>query len=32
MMRPKLRARIPSMTGRVIVNIESRLVAITARH
>ena len=29
-MRPKLRSRMPSITGRVMVNMESRLVRITA--
>ncbi len=31
MMRPKPRSRMPSMTLRVMLNTESRLVAITAR-
>jgi hypothetical protein len=30
--RPKLRLRMPSMTGRVMLNKESRLVRITADH
>jgi hypothetical protein len=32
MMRPKPRSRMPSITGRVQVNIESRLVRMTADH
>ena len=32
MMRPKLRSRIPSITGRVMLNSELRLVLITAFH
>ena len=32
MMRPKLRARMPSMTSRVMLKTESRLVRITASH
>ena len=32
MMRPNLRARMPSITGRVMLNSEPRLVLITAFH
>ena len=32
MMRPNLRSRMPSITGRVMLNSELRLVLITASH